>query len=262
MGRKMKQAPLYFTLAQARFNPILALDNYVPVIQDRLRVRGHPDAQKGRVATFNLNVGIQGEASPTQVPVSQVTRYTFGNMDKTESFILDQGSLSFQTTRYDTFEKFSATLLEGLRVVDDVVKLDYTDRIGLRYLDAVYPKTGETFSDYLNEAVLGLGGKLDGELVHSFSETFVKDDTINVIARAIVQGGQIGFPPDLQPMMLVVDEKFRELNGEHAILDTDGWYDERRMPFDLRQIESRLSQVHSAVIKAFKAAVTQRAITT
>ena len=57
MGRKLSQAPVFFTLVQVRFNPILALDSYVPKIQDELRRQGYPDAQKGVMATFNLNVG-------------------------------------------------------------------------------------------------------------------------------------------------------------------------------------------------------------
>jgi uncharacterized protein (TIGR04255 family) len=255
----MRQAPVYFTLVQARFNAILALDSYVPKIQDQLRVQGFPDTQKGVLATFNLNVGAPGEASPPQVPVSQMTRYTFGNMDRTAGFILDQGSLSLQTTNYDTFESFSETFLNGLKIVHEVVNLGYTDRIGVRYLDAVYPKKDEDLSEFLNEAVLGLYGRLDGDLVHAFSETFVRSGSVNVIARTIVQSGPIGFPPDLQPMGLMVAERFRVLNGPHAILDTDGSRDHRDA-FDLRQIETHLFEVHSAVIKAFKATVTLRAV--
>ena len=259
MGRKMRQAPVYFTLVQARFNAILALDSYVPKIQNQLRVHGFPDTQKGVLATFNLNMGTPNEAGPQQVPVSQVTRYTFGNMDKTAGFILDQGALSFQTTNYDTFENFSETFLKGLKSVHEAVKLGYTDRIGVRYLDAVYPKKDEGLSEYLNEAVLGLYGRLDGDLVHAFSETQARNGSVNVIARTIIQSGPIGFPPDLQPVGLVIAERFRMLDGPHAILDTDGSHDHRDV-FDLRQIETHLSTVHSAVIKTFKATVTQRAI--
>jgi len=261
MGQKMRQAPVYFTLVQARFNAILALDSYVPKIQDRLRVQGFPDTQKGVLATFNLNVSSPGEAAPPQVPVSQVPRYIFGNINKTAGFILDPGSLSFQTTDYDIFENFSETFLNGLGIIHEVVSLGYTDRIGVRYLDAVYPKKDEDLSQYLTGTVLGLSGRLDGDLVHAFSETVVRNGSIKVIARTIVQNGPIGFPPDLQPMGLMVTEKFKALNGQHAILDTDGSHD-RRDAFDLRRIETLLSRVHAAVIKAFMATVTQRAIQT
>jgi uncharacterized protein (TIGR04255 family) len=259
MGQKMRQAPVYFTIVQARFNAIFALDSYVPRIQDQLRVHGFPDTEKGVLTTFNLNAGIPGEANPPQVPVSQVARYAFGNMEKTAAFTLDQGSISFHTTNYNTFESFSETFLRGLKILHEVVNLSYTDRIGVRYLDAVYPEKDEDISVYLNDSVLGISGRLDGDLVHSFSETLVKNGSVNVIARTIIQTGPVGFPPDLQPMGLVVAEKFRSMNGPHAILDTDGSH-EHREAFDIDLIEARLSTVHLAVTKAFKATVTQRAM--
>jgi uncharacterized protein (TIGR04255 family) len=258
MGKKMRHAPVYFTIVQVRFNPIMALDDYAPKIQDRLRRDGFPDLQKGMLATFNLNVAA-GEASPTQVPVAQIARYTFSNMAKTAGFILDQASLSFQTTDYDTFEAFSETFVSGLKVVHDVVGLSYVDRIGVRYLDAVYPNKDEDLTKYLNESVLGLSGKIAGTLLHSFSETLVNVENVNVIARVIVQDGQVGLPPDLHPMWLVIGERFRALNGLHAILDTDGSY-EARTAFGLGEVATRLKALHSAVTTSFKATVTQHAI--
>ena len=129
MGKKMRHAPVYFTIVQVRFNPIMALDDYAPKIQDRMRREGFPDLQKSMLATFNLNV-VSGETAPAQVPVAQTARYIFANMTKTAGFILDQGSLSFQTTDYDVFSTFSETFVAGLKIVHDVVGLGYVDRIG------------------------------------------------------------------------------------------------------------------------------------
>jgi uncharacterized protein (TIGR04255 family) len=255
----MAQAPVYFTLVQVRFNPIMALDSYVPQIQNQLRLQGFPDVQQGVLTTINLNLSNPNEPRPPQVPVSQVARYTFSNMNKTAGFILDQGSLLFQTTEYDVFEDFSGNFLNGLRIVHEAVKLSYTDRIGVRYLDAVYPKDDEDLSEYLNESVLSLYNKLDGSLAHAFSETVVKNGTRSVIARTIIQDGLIGFPADLQPTGLEIAERFRTLKGVHAVLDTDAYHEHRDL-FDLGQVEALLSVVHSAVIDAFNAIVTNHAL--
>jgi hypothetical protein len=37
MSAKMRSAPVYFTIAQVRFSPILTLDTYAPQIEERLR---------------------------------------------------------------------------------------------------------------------------------------------------------------------------------------------------------------------------------
>jgi uncharacterized protein (TIGR04255 family) len=259
MGTKMGHAPVYFTIVQARFNPILALDSYAPQIQERLRKHGFPDVKKGFLATINLNPAAPTEASAPQIPVTQTTRYMFCNMEQTAGFILDQGALSFQTTDYDVFETFSSEFLKGLEAVEEAVNLSYTDRIGVRYLDAVFPKPAEKLRDYLCGSVLGLTEKLQGSVVHAFSETLVKTDGINVLSRVIIQDGAVAFPPDLQPMTLSLAEKFRELRGSHAIIDIDGSF-ESREAFNPEGIRQRLILIHEEINKAFRASVTENAL--
>jgi uncharacterized protein (TIGR04255 family) len=261
MGTKMRYAPVFFTIAQARFNPILTLDSYAPQIQERLRKQGFPDAKKGFLATinFNLNPAAPTETSAPQIPVAQSTRYMFCNMAQTAGFILDQGALSFQTTAYDVFETLSSDFMRGLRAVEEAVDLSYVDRIGLRYLDAVFPRSGEALRDYLCGSVLGLMERLPGSVVHTFSETLVKTDGVNVLSRVIIQDGPVALPPDLQPMTLKLAERFRELRGPHAIIDTDGSF-ESREEFNLESVGKRLNLIHEEINRAFRASVTENAL--
>lgn len=259
MAGKMTHAPVYFAIVQARFNPILALDSYAPQIQERLRKHGFPDVQKGVLPTLNLNLAAPTEGSTPQVPVSQTTRYTFCNMARTTGFILDQGALSFQTTEYDVFDTFSGGFQQGLQAVHDAVDLSYTDRIGFRYLDAVFPKANENLGDYLNPSVLGLAEKFQATAVHSFSETSLRSANVNVVARVIIQDSEVGFPPDLLPNILHVAERFRVLRGRHAILDTDGSF-EGRESFSLERISDHLNAIHGEIAKALRATVTPNAI--
>jgi uncharacterized protein (TIGR04255 family) len=259
MARKMTHAPVYFAIVQARFNPILALDSYAPQIQERFRKHGFPDAQKSVLATLNLNLSAPTEGSTPQVPVAQTARYTFYNMDRTSGFILDQGAVSFQTTEYDVFETFSHEFRQGLQAVHDAVDLSYTDRIGFRYLDAVFPKANESLGDYLNPSVLGLTERFQESVVHSFSETNLRSANVTVVARVIIQDGEVGFPPDLLPNVLRVAERFRALRGRHAILDTDGSF-EGREAFNLDRIGDHLNEIHDESAKTFHATVTPNAL--
>ena len=167
--------------------------------------------------TFNLTLGppLDGVAQG-QVPVSQVARYEFLNAERTSGFILDQGALSFQTTDYDVFETFSKQFLIGLEIVHKAVELSYTDRLGLRYLDAVFPNIDENLSIYLNERMLGLSEYDGSQIVQSFSETVFRVRDTNMTARAVIQDGPLGFPPDLLPHPLVLHEHFQSLKGKHA----------------------------------------------
>jgi|SRR5271166_436858 len=259
MGHRMNNAPVYFVIVQARFNPILALESYVPAIQDDLRRHGFPDARKGMLNTFNLTMNQPFDGAQGQVPVSRLARYEFLNVERTSGFILDQAALSFQTTDYDVFETFSKKFLGGLEVVHNAVELSYTDRLGLRYLDAVLPEAGESLSNYLNERVLGLSEYDGGQVVHSFSETVFKVADTNVTARAVIQDGPLGFPPDLLPHPLNLPERFQSFKGMHALLDTDGSV-ERRESLKVAAIEDQLRVIHAAIIRAFEATVTEHAL--
>lgn len=260
MGQKMKNAPVYFTIAQVRFNPILSLETYLPSIQESFRKLGYEDFKTTIVTAFNLVIAASGDGSTQEIPPTQkVLRYTFANMESTRGFILEQNALSFQATDYDQFETFSGALMEGLDLLNKAVGIGYTERIGVRYLDAVYPRGDEKLTQYLEQEMMGLTAKLEGELLHSFSETMTRAPVGTMVSRAVIQGGTIGFPPDLTPIGLIVAERFTRLDGLHAIIDTDGFY-EGREKFDLQSIKTRLHSLHDEIWKSFKATVTTHAM--
>jgi uncharacterized protein (TIGR04255 family) len=260
VGEKLSSAPVYFTLAQARFNPILSLESFAPQIQERLRKAEFPDAQKGMFTTINLNVGIVPEQQQSQGLMLQTVRYIFGDMNRTSAFVLEPTALSFQTTQYDVFETFAERFKLGLSAVHEAIGLNYTDRIGLRYLDAIFPRSGETLGDYLWPGLLGLDGKFQNDgLTYAFSENLAKAGNINVRLRVIVQDGGVGFPPDLLPLTLKLEERFERLHGRHAIMDTDGW-SELRQRFTVNNILEQLHLIHSEIDKTFRVSVTESAL--
>ncbi len=258
---QMKNAPVYFTIAQVRFNPILSLSTFVPGIQENFRKHGFADFKKAVSMAFSLAPLVSGESGNQMPPPAQpLERYMFSDTGNTQNFLLEQGALSFQSTKYEIFEKFVAELLEGLEVLNKMVGgLSFVERIGLRYLDAVIPREGENLSQYLIPEVLGLDGKLKGHTKHAFSETMAESTGGSVICRAIIQEGQVGFPPDLQLNELKISPSFANFRGVHAIIDTDAFFVDR-MPFDLADVKKRLDVLHDRIIEAFRASVTQHAL--
>jgi uncharacterized protein (TIGR04255 family) len=259
MAIQMSRAPVYFTIAQVRFNSILTLPSYAPSIQDRMRKINFPDFQQNTLTTMNLNVVPISQDEPSQVPVAHTQRFIFSNMEKASGFILDQGALSFHTTEYTHFDSFLATFMDGLSIVHEIITLSYAERVGMRYLNAIFPSDGEDLSDYLIEPMMGLSRKLDGKLSHSFTETVIKTSAALIVARAVFQDGKIGFPPDLYPVSLTVPERFQNRSGPHAIIDTDSSIEQREV-FELARLKNKLVTVHDEVEKAFLVAVTPHAL--
>lgn len=259
MSTKMSHAPVYLVLTQVIFNRVNNLDSYAPTIQDNFRLNGYPDSQKTFLNTLQLPAADQIVVGAAQIPVVEATnRYAFLNVEKTDGFILDQHGLTYLTSEYDVFPTFADRFTTGLKIVHDVLRLAYTERLGLRYLDAVFPNEDEELAQYLSESVLGLSKKVGGSLSHSFNETVFRTDGIGVTARTIIQNGPIGLPPDLQPPALEIAERFRSLQGLHAILDTDGSI-EGRSTFAIETVERQLSSIHDEIGEVFDATVSDHA---
>lgn len=259
MGEKMSNAPVYFTVAQVRFNPVLNLEGYLPAIQDRMRTTHFPDFERQIFQQLIVPFGAsEGGQVPTPSFLAQA-RCIFGNIEGTSRFVLENNSLAFQATAYETFESFLKMLLDGLGIVHEALRLDFTERVGLRYLDAVLPKADETLSDYLTPEVLGLSEKLTGQLSHSLSETVSINAVGHMISRVIIRDGHVGLPVELMALAPKLDPRFTQPDGRHAIIDTDAFH-EQREAFSLEKLESRLLALHDEIDKSFRATVTPHAL--
>lgn len=255
MGNPLKNPPVYLTLAQVRFNPILKLADFLPGIQESFRQAGYPDFDRQHIISIQLTA--QEGQPPAPTPVQQ-ERFLLGNVEKTHTFILDGRSLTLQSTNYGQFETFSACFLEGLNIVNDAVKLAFTERVGLRYLDRVMPQPGETIEQYLVEQVQGLNSRLGGQRLYSFTEAMNEIGNIKLLSRVAIQEGPLAFPPDIQPGNMQISERFTSYLGNSAILDNDGFV-EGREAFSTKTIADHLDAVHKVIGVAFKTTATKYA---
>jgi uncharacterized protein (TIGR04255 family) len=254
MGKPLKTPPVYFTVAQVRFNALLKFADYLPSIQEGLRKDGFPAFTTHSSIALQINVQ---DGQPVPQPVSH-EQYLFANVAQTHCFVLGPESLTFQSTDYGTFEQFSANFLKGLELVHNQVRLDFTERVGLRYLDHVLPKAGEDLAKYLAPEALGMSARLGGEPQHSYTETLSGFGDVRLRARALIQGGGLGFPPDLVPQGMSVQPRFLQVQGTHAVLDTDGFVEGRNL-FSLEEVSQHLKSIHEVIGAAFWATVTEHA---
>jgi len=251
----MSLAPVFYTLAQVQFNPIVQMSDYVARLQERLRRGGFPDFQAEN--QFELTIRRLDEAQPNFQPTQHV-RWSFTNTQRTEGYLLLSNALVFHTTTYDTFADFLQKTISGLNLVHEIVELAYVEKIGLRYLDAVMPMDSDTLQQYLNPSLLGFSANLEGRLSHSFTETVTVIEDGNLVARAVITDGTLALSPDLIPLQLELQPRFTAINGRNAVLDTDYFVVERNS-FDLKEIEDQLLKAHAIITNAFKVSVTDYA---
>ncbi|MEB3286880.1 MAG: TIGR04255 family protein [Vampirovibrionales bacterium] len=257
MGQNLKNAPLYFTIAQVRFNRLMVLDSCIDKIQEAFRLLNYPDYQETQQAILSLSIAPTDK--DTQIPVRRILQYSFLNFDRTAGFTLDQNSLSFETTTYQTFESFSKDFFAGLDALLKIVKPDYIERIGLRYLDAIVTEPADKVSEFLTSSVSGLLSQARSGLMHSFSETSYDTNSVNVLARVIFKNGKIGMPPDITTTNLQLLEKFQKIDGLHATLDIDCSMSKREL-LNIDTIIKYLDIIHDESSKAFHSLATADAL--
>lgn len=253
---KMTRAPVFYTLAQVQFNPIVQMSDYVAQLQERLRRTHFPDFRAEN--QFELKIRRLDEAQPDVQP-SQNKRWSFTNADRTEGYLLLSDALVFHTTMYDTFSDFLQKTIFGLTLIHEIVELNYIERIGLRYLDAVTPMGEDTLQQYLDPSLLGFSANLEGRLSHSFTETVTAVGEGNLVARAIITDGALALSPDLMPLQLKLQSRFADINSRNAVLDTD-YFVVKRSSFDLTEIEEQLKDAHKNIKNTFKISVTDYAM--
>lgn len=260
MSARMSNAPVYYALVQAHFNPVAAMGKYVDQVQDNLRRQGYPLFEPQQVTHLVIPVPGQDQAEPT---IGHEQSWLITKSDRTAGFILGPSAITFHTTHYQTREEFIPELLRGLQAVHDAVTLDHVSRLGLRYLAAVLPQEGETVEAYLAEGLHGV--QFDAVRKYGLSESVFETSTGPLVTTGVLvtrvhrMNGQLGFPPDMVPNGLVPMTKFDiSAPGPHAVIDTDH-YSQGLMPVDLSQISEQLVTLHAIIKEVFEVTTTPHA---
>jgi uncharacterized protein (TIGR04255 family) len=255
MGAPLKNPPVYLTVAQVKFNPILKLESFLVPIQEAFRNNRFADYSEHPNIVWQLNPG-----NPQGVPTTTVTkRFAFGNAAKTHKFLLDGTSLTFQSTDYGMFESFTKLFLDGVALLHEIIRLDFVEQVGARYLDRVMPLPGESLSLYLTPGVRGLSANWpEAAIRHSFHESAAEIDGARIVSRVVVQNGGLTFPPDLIPLGLTIADRFQQCNGWNAMLDNDGSV-ARREDYSREMLLQHLTTAHGLIRTSFRSSVTEHA---
>jgi uncharacterized protein (TIGR04255 family) len=257
MGR-WKNAPVAYVIVQVRFSPVLSLKTYVPQIQEHFRRNGFPAFDSRFNFQLAINAPPLSEPEPAPaIPVERTLSYVFSNRDRNQSFVLEQNGLTLQVTDYEDFNWFLELFLSHLDHINQVISPDSSERIGLRYIDAVLPKTESNIRDYLITNVLGLSElPIKGKVQHSYSETLTQNGETSTFSRIIRREGQIAFPPDMASLPVAINTRFTEYRGIHALVDTDS-FQAVRSQMAIENIRSILKLLHDSVGEVFGAVTTE-----
>jgi uncharacterized protein (TIGR04255 family) len=247
----LSHAPLIYVVAQVRFSAVVAIEKYVPEIQEKLRHKGFPRFLKAQVQ----EVALQIDAAPK---LSTSDRFEFQDKDASLGIVLQSNSVAVHTNRYSNYEAFEEHIKTALMAVNRVVGISLSERIGLRYVNLIRLKPNEVWREYLHEGLLGLDPTSVGVENWVSNSQFVGKTGVGQLAVRCSRSGQ-PFPPDLltsslpYSLDLAKDEIVTTLDFDHYI--------EQVTDFKVAKAISTLEQLHESLDKVFMAAVTSDALT-
>lgn len=261
MSDRMSNAPVYYALVQAQFNPVAAMATYVAQIQDRLRREGYPLFEPHQITELVLPNPKQAQQAEPQI--KHMLSWLITRSDRKAGFILAPSTITYHTTHYETHEEFINELLRGLEAVHEVAILDHVSRLGLRYLNGVLPRPEETVEQYLVGGLHGI--ESDAVRQYTLTESVFSTETQplvtkgTLVTRVYRSTAPLGFPPDMLPNGLIANAKFEMKESRaHAIIDLDH-YVEGRMPIDRAKLNEQLRSLHTTIKSVFNATTTDYA---
>lgn len=201
----LRNSPLVLVLAQVRFSPLMAMADYIPKIQDRLRLAGYP--VNASAPYQEIAFGRQGLATaprPQGLATAPRPHWEFLSKDRTISVVVSEGFVVVQTSSYRDFDAFLHSVTEVLEVVASIVGGLLVQRVGLRYVDLIRPRENESWEAYVREGLRGFLSPhfVDGTTLH-LHQVVTRTPSGTMIVRLLQNRDLAILPPDLGTQTLM-----------------------------------------------------------
>ncbi|MCX6875423.1 MAG: TIGR04255 family protein [Verrucomicrobia bacterium] len=249
----LPRSPLVFVLGAVQFDPVLAVEGYLPEIHESLRKNGFPKVRT-RIIPHRI---VKTEDSKLLAEVKK--QWEFHDAANRTSILVDQDAVVVQTTAYSTYEHLHELFELALTTVADRLEVNEVLRCGLRYIDIVDCPPDGSIADWVQPELLGMAGfgGFKRQLGHSTTELSGPDGSSVRIRASLVPQGII-LPPDLTPCDLafpvtpVKQQSFVMLDFDH--------FSESHFPYERQTTLDHLAQLHDGVELAFRSSVTPHAL--
>lgn len=242
---KLTEDPLALVLCQVQFSRIQKMPEFLPDIQERLRKTGFPEDVPGQVLRMHWELGKPPELAPGR-------HDEFRSKDGHWGTVIGEDSLAVFTTHYDRYRSFAERLADVLHVVHDVVDLSTgsVTRVGLRYIDVIAPKPGETWRQYLQSGLHGPDAGMFQEDLPTMAQEYTGHSPLGTTAVRLSQNNAGLLLP---PGTLVKPMEARRTYEDKQLLtlvDTDT-YVEGRSDFDLDAVLATVDELHKQSNRVF-----------
>lgn len=246
----------YLAIAEARFHGIAQLPQLVQAVQSAFHQANYNQAKVLK------NQGMQIEQMGTQQMLLPAVHnhFAFANADSTRQFIMNEQCLVFKATDFQDIDSFISLFQEGIYIVNKLLNIVTTHRMGMRLLKRIMPRTGLHLQDLLqtSDAHLlsrfgGLSGHGQTELAHQFNE-------IHLVHRVKTSPSSgLELPKDIQTNDMAFKAELLNYQGPSIFLDSDA-YIERYQDLSLSTVKDNLQKIHAILGLAYQSSVSDLAL--
>lgn len=259
-------APLVYVLAQVRF---LESSQSTPEnIRDSLiRRMGARFTGVNPLATLGFQFNLGGEQSP-QVPaamVPSITGFDLLSPDMDAILRIQRCNITLALNRYIDYPTFAEEWMQILQVLEET-DVKYVSRMGMRYVDFIYPLEGREPEDYLcapwhfRPAPEFPGAIAGMHMASHLVDAAYPDGRMRIqYARGF---GTPGLSPELSGMLppaVLARSKLASDQRASGVIDTDHWIEATKSA-DVNTLRANFDTIHSNLSTAFRGMVTPFAL--
>jgi uncharacterized protein (TIGR04255 family) len=258
MAKKLTTTPLTYVLGQVRISPIVGIQRHIPDIQEKLR----KDLPKfNEIETLDVNV----QSNQKEARVN--TRWHFYDKESTIGLLLEQDMILFHTTKYHTFDYFSAFLEKTLKSINEVLNIGLCTRLGLRYINFL----DENIDKFIQKPLLGFS--LNFEDIKEHNQGFYRTEAVNntkcdgilklqsiyTHANRVNKDLILFVPPDLSAGASLLTFSNESPKDTFFLLDIDHFMIKNDVDFDIKEIIKNFDSLHKGISNTFLSAITDKA---
>lgn len=255
----MPNAPLVYTLGVIRFPPNPAIEQLKNTLIAAFRGT-YPQFDEVALNFVRANISAKPEIDSRELKMFQ-----FASPDRTWALLLTESTFSLHTSRYVDHQDFFKRFEDGIHMLLSVpgARMEWIETIGLRYVDLVKSRPGESLNQYLKPWVLPPLPDFKEEMKIAQGMYIATYKTAHGDLRLqVLRNPPMTLPPDLDTPIVQKNSWTPAIpHEEFALMDID--HGRRFNPlerFDIGTISSTLPKLRSSSRKLFDNAGTEYAL--
>ena len=257
----LTKPPLICVAARVQFSLVASIENYIPALQEALRLNGFPLAYDP-VVTKNWRIE-DTAVDGMSIDFQEFKRWDFSNIEKNVIIRLDRESVTLLFTDYDHFSHAEPQYRAIFSMVEATIPALLPQWFQLRYIGYIPCATDADPAEWVTPSVLGLPNLGVLHRISSISETsFETPEGGRLVTRCMSLGpDQFTLPPDLLPLKAMLRYPLQS-KEPFLLLENVHQRQAAQEAFSAESCLAQLSDLRSHNALVFKSTTTSKALET